>query len=50
MCGKHITESQLQTAFGEFGTIEEVWVLKDRATSEQKVNPALMSLLRFGNL
>jgi len=44
MCGKNITESQLRTAFGEFGTIEEVWVLKDRTSMEHKVSNVLVLL------
>ncbi len=36
VCGKGITEEQFRESFGAFGTIEEVWVLKDRATGEPK--------------
>jgi RNA recognition motif-containing protein len=36
VCGKNITEEQFRESFGEFGTIEEVWVLKDRGTQEPK--------------
>ena len=36
VCGKQITEEQFKEAFGKFGTIEEVWVLKDRVTGEPK--------------
>jgi hypothetical protein len=38
MCGKHITEDQFRQAFEGYGTIEEVWVLKDRVTQEPKVS------------
>lgn len=36
VCGKNITEDQFKECFGQFGTIEEVWVLKDRNTQEPK--------------
>jgi len=36
VCGKNITEDQFKESFGTFGTIEEVWVLKDRTTQEPK--------------
>ncbi len=36
VCGKGITEEQFKEAFGEYGAIEEVWVLKDRVTGEPK--------------
>ena len=36
VCGKNITEDQFKESFGHFGTIEEVWVLKDRNTQEPK--------------
>lgn len=36
VCGKNITEDQFREAFGVFGSIEEVWVLKDRVTQEPK--------------
>jgi len=36
VCGKNITEEQFREAFGEYGKIEEVWVLKDRTTQEPK--------------
>ena len=36
VCGKQITEEQFKEAFSKFGTIEEVWVLKDRVTAEPK--------------
>ena len=36
VCGKQITEDQFKEAFGAYGNIEEVWVLKDRVTGEPK--------------
>ncbi len=36
VCAKNISEEQFREAFGVFGTIEEVWVLRDRATQEPK--------------
>ena len=36
VCGKQITEEQFKESFGVYGTIEEVWVLKDRVTGEPK--------------
>jgi hypothetical protein len=47
MCGKNINESQFREAFSPFGTIEEIWVLKDRVTQEPKVRriPVLASIV-----
>jgi len=36
VCGKQITEEQFKESFGSFGTIEEVWMVKDRTTQEPK--------------
>lgn len=36
VCGKNISEEQFRDAFGVFGTIQEIWVLKDRVTGEPK--------------
>jgi len=36
VCGKQITEDQFKETFGSFGTIEEVWMVKDRTTQEPK--------------
>jgi len=30
VCGKNITEDEFRECFGAYGTVEEVWVLKDR--------------------
>ena len=36
VCGKQITEEQFRESFEPFGTIEEIWLLKDRFTQEPK--------------
>ena len=36
VCGKNISEEEFQDAFQSFGTIEEVWVLKDRGIAYVK--------------
>jgi len=36
VCGKSITEDDFKEAFEPYGIIEEIWVLKDRVTSEPK--------------
>ena len=36
VCGKNITEDEFKEAFEVFGTIEEIWVLKDKVTNEPK--------------
>jgi RNA recognition motif-containing protein len=36
VCGKQITEEQFRESFGVYGTIEEVWILKDRVTNDPK--------------
>ncbi len=36
VCAKGITEDQFRESFSAYGTIEEVWVLKDRVTGEPK--------------
>ena len=36
VCGKQITESEFRSSFGVFGTIEEVWMVKDRITGDPK--------------
>jgi len=36
VCGKSITEDDFKDAFEPYGTIEEIWVLKDRVTNEPK--------------
>jgi len=36
VCGKSITEDDFKEAFEPYGVIEEIWVLKDKVTSEPK--------------
>ena len=36
VCGKQITEEKFRESFEPFGTIEEIWLLKDRFTQEPK--------------
>ncbi|KAF4530017.1 hypothetical protein B566_EDAN009193 [Ephemera danica] len=36
VCGKNITEKDFHDAFQKFGSIEEIWVVKDKTTGESK--------------
>lgn len=36
VCGKSITEEDFRESFSKHGTIEEIWVVKDRNTDEPK--------------
>jgi hypothetical protein len=36
VCSKTITEEEFRTAFEKYGTIEEIWVVRDRSTGEPK--------------
>ncbi|XP_037075691.1 LOW QUALITY PROTEIN: RNA-binding protein 45-like [Pollicipes pollicipes] len=36
VCGKSITEDDFRECFSKYGTVSEVWVVKDRATGEPK--------------
>lgn len=36
VCGKSVTEEDFREAFHKFGTIEEIWMVKDRTTGEPK--------------
>lgn len=38
VCGKSVTEDDFREAFHKFGTIEEIWMVKDRITGEPKGN------------
>ena len=36
LCGKGITEQVMRENFSKFGTVEDVWIVKDRRTNEEK--------------
>ena len=36
VCNKNITEEEFRSAFEKYGTIEEIWVVKDRNSGEPK--------------
>nr|CAH0107847.1 unnamed protein product [Daphnia galeata] len=36
VCGKSVTEDDFREAFHKYGTIEEIWMVKDRTTGEPK--------------
>ena len=36
VCGRSLTEEDFRVNFGKFGTIEDFWMVKDRATDEPK--------------
>lgn len=36
VCGKSITEDDFRESFSKYGTVTEVWMVKDRATGEPK--------------
>ncbi|XP_066975232.1 RNA-binding protein 45 isoform X1 [Macrobrachium rosenbergii] len=36
VCGKSITEDDFRESFSKYGTIEEIWVVKDRTSEEPK--------------
>ncbi|XP_067006548.1 RNA-binding protein 45 [Anabrus simplex] len=36
VCSKNITEEEFRSAFEKYGSIEEIWVVKDRTTGEPK--------------
>lgn len=38
ICSKQLTEDDFRKEFSKFGKIEELWVVKDRATGERKGN------------
>jgi RNA recognition motif-containing protein len=38
VCNKNITEEEFRSAFKKYGTIEEIWVVRDRHTGEPKGN------------
>ena len=36
LCSRHCTEDMFQKEFSQFGNIEDVWVVKDKRTNENK--------------
>jgi RNA recognition motif-containing protein len=38
VCGKSVTEDDFREAFNKFGTIDEIWMVKDRISGEPKGN------------
>lgn len=36
LCGKGIREDAFKDAFEKFGTVEDIWIVKDRRTNEEK--------------
>ncbi|XP_048754378.1 RNA-binding protein 45-like isoform X2 [Ostrea edulis] len=36
LCGKGITEESFKEAFEKYGTVEDIWIVKDRKTNEDK--------------
>ena len=38
LCGKGIKEEAFKEAFEKFGTVEDIWIVKDRKTNEEKGN------------
>ena len=36
VCGKSVSEDDFREAFHKFGTIEEIWMVKDRTTGDPK--------------
>jgi RNA recognition motif-containing protein len=36
VCNKSITEEEFRSAFKKYGTIEEIWVVRDRNTGDPK--------------
>ena len=47
VCGKSVTEDDFREAFHKFGTIEEIWMVKDRTSGEPKGIFSLCLLLNI---
>ena len=41
--GAELTEDEWRDTFGEFGAIEDVWIVTDRRTNENKGTPCFFS-------
>lgn len=42
LCGKGIKEEAFKEAFEKFGTVEDIWIVKDRKTNEEKGNSSFV--------
>lgn len=47
VCGKSVSEEDFREAFHKYGTIEEIWMVKDRTTGEPKGNYLVYLILMF---
>ena len=36
LCQKGITEQEFRTAFEQYGTVEDIWIIKDKRTNEDR--------------
>ena len=36
LCQKGITEQEFREHFGEYGTIDDIWIVKDKRTNEDR--------------
>lgn len=36
LCSKNVTDADLHQAFDQYGTIEDIWIVKDKANNESK--------------
>jgi RNA recognition motif-containing protein len=36
LCGRNVAEEELREAFDKFGTIKELWIVKDKVSQESK--------------
>jgi len=36
LCGRNVTEEELRDAFQTFGTIRELWIVKDKGSGDSK--------------
>lgn len=46
ICNKTNTEEEFRDSFSKFGTIEEIWIVKDKLTGEHKGQSVIKQLLR----
>lgn len=45
LCGRNVTEDNLREAFEKFGTIKELWIVKDKNSGESKGTEIFFSLI-----